>query len=302
MEVKAWSYEEIPEFTDEVEGAVWVDTTGDEPQVDYLPDVAYATYGDRTLRLQILKPRTRNNPTPRSLPCFVYVQGSAWRKQNIYHDIPQLARMAALGYVAALVEYRGSNEATFPCPIVDAHNAVRFLRFHAAEYGIDPSRIVLAGNSSGGHTAVYASFWQGEEENLYPGISAEVSCVIDYYGSVSVMADDSNPTTVDHNLPTSPEGLEMGGVNLRERPDLMRLLSVECNIDEATPVPPVLILHGTKDRTVNTTCSVALYQRLRAYGKETELYLLRGADHGNAEFWTDEVNTIVDRFIRRHFA
>lgn len=138
MEVKAWSYEEIPEFTDEVEGAVWLDTTGDEPQVDYLPDVAYATYGDRTLRLQILKPRTRNNPTPRSLPCFVYVQGSAWRKQNIYHDIPQLARMAALGYVAALVEYRGSDEATFPCPIVDARNAVRFLRSHASNMASTP--------------------------------------------------------------------------------------------------------------------------------------------------------------------
>ena len=161
---------------------------------------------------------------------------------------------------------------------------------------------MLAGNSSGGHTAVYASFWQGEEENLYPGVSADVSCVVDYYGSVSVMADDSNPTTVDHNLPTSPEGMEMGGVNLRERPDLMRLLSVEYNIEEDTPVPPVLILHGTKDRTVNTTCSVALYRRLRECGKETQLYLLRGADHGNAEFWTDEVNAIVDAFIRRHFA
>ena len=95
---------------------------------------------------------------------------------------------------------------------------------------------------------------------------------------------------------------DMGGVNLRERPDLMRLLSVECNVDEDTPVPPVLILHGTKDRTVNTTCSVALYRRLRECGKETELYLLHGADHGNAEFWTDEVNAIVDTFIRRHFA
>ena len=280
MEVKAWSYEGLPEFTDEVEGAVWLDTTGDEPQVDYLPDVDYATYGDRTLRLQILKPRTRNHPTPTGLPCFVYVQGSAWRKQNIYQDVPQLARMAALGYVAALVEYRGSDEATFPCPIVDARNAVRYLRANAAMYGIDPDRMVLAGNSSGGHTAVYASMWQGEEENLYPGVSAEVSCVVDYYGSVSVMADDSNPTTIDHCLPTSPEGMEMGGVNLRERPDLMRLLSVECNVDEDTPVPPVLILHGEMDTLVDVHGSEEFKRQADECGANVTLVELPYSNHG----------------------
>lgn len=300
MEVEDWSYEDIPEFAEDVEGAIWLDTTGDEVQVDYLPNVVYAQYGDLARHLQILKPRTRNNRTPTGLPCVVYVQGSAWRHQNVYRDLPQLAKLAERGYVVAVVEYRGSDVATFPCPIVDARNAVRYMRANAAEYGIDPARIALTGNSSGGHTAVYASFWQGEEENLYPGVSAQVSCVVDYYGSVSVIADDSNPSTIDHNLPTSPEGMEMGGVNLRERPDLMRLLSIEHNVNEDTPIPPTLILHGTKDRIVNTTCSVKLYRHLRECGKEVQLYLLRGADHGEAEFWTPQAVDIVDGFIRAH--
>ncbi len=98
------------------------------------------------------------------------------------------------------------------------------------------------------------------ESNLYPGISASVKGILNYYGSVSVMLEDSNPTTINHHMPDSPEGMEMGGVNLKERPDLCRKLSVECNITENTDLPPVLIFHGTKDRIVNTRQSVNLYK------------------------------------------
>lgn len=103
MEVKDWSYEDFPEFAEDVEDATWLDTTGDEVQVDYLPNVEYAHHGDLTLYLQVLKPRTRNNPTP-ILPCVVYVQGSAWRRQDVYRDLPQLAKLAERGYVVALAQ------------------------------------------------------------------------------------------------------------------------------------------------------------------------------------------------------
>ena len=91
----------------------------------------------------------------------------------------------------------------------------------------------------------------------------------------------------------------MGGVNLKERPDLCQKLSVECNITEDSDLPPVLIFHGTKDRIVNTRQSVNLYRRLKETGKEAYLYLIRGADHGGAEFWTEEVCGIADRFIKK---
>ena len=93
----------------------------------------------------------------------------------------------------------------------------------------------------------------------------------------------------------------MGGVNLREHPELCERLSVECNITEQTQIAPVLIFHGTKDRMVNTSQSVDLYRQLKKAGKQAQLYLVQGADHGGSEFWTEEVMTIVDDFIQNCF-
>lgn len=302
MEVKQWTYEEFPELEEAVEGAVYLDTTGDEIEISYIPDVEYANIDGVPLHLQILVPTSRNQPKQQGLPCVVFVQGSAWMEQNVHFKVPTVGKLVERGYVVAIVQYRHSGIAPFPAQAIDARNAVRFLRVNAEEYGIDPEKIIMSGDSSGGHTAVFAGIRHDDEtkDNLFPGVSGEASCIVNYYGAVTVMLPDSNPTTVNHHLPDSPEGMEMGGVNLRERPDLCRAMSAECNIDENTEIAPMLILHGTKDMLVNARQSVVLYRHLKAMGKEAELYLLRGANHGYGEFWTEKVIDIVDEFIRRH--
>ena len=310
MEVKNWSYEEFPDFTAVPEGAGVIETTGKEMGVHYYRDVEYAQVNGTPLHLQILIPACRNSgfvpfakEQPFRLPCFVFVQGSAWFQQYVYAQLMQLSRLALRGYVCAVVEYRHSGIAPFPARARDARNAVRFLRKNAGQYGIDPDRMILGGDSSGGHTAMWGGLLRDDEtgDNLFPGVSARVCGLVDYYGSTSVMAPDSNPCTVNHCLPDSPEGQVMGGRDLLKHPELARQLSVECNIDEDTPLPPVLIFHGTKDRTVNCEGSAILYERLKATGHPAQLYLLRGADHGGAEFWTDQVLDIVDRFCRDCF-
>lgn len=303
MDIKKWSYDAFPAFAEPVDGAVWLDTTGDETGVLHTRQhVEYVREGGTALHLELLTPFTRNSPSA-VYPCIVFIPGSAWMKQNVPLVLPQLALLAERGYVVAAVEYRHSGIAAYPAQIIDARNAVRYLRLHARELRIDPERMLLAGDSSGGHTAVFAALRHNDdtEENRFPGVSAEVSGVVDYYGSVSVLRDDDNPSTINHKLPDSPEGMVMGGANLRERPELRRELSVRCHITEETTVAPMLILHGTKDRLVNTRQSVELYRTLRAAGKKAELYLLRGADHGGAEFWTAQVLDIVDAFARQCF-
>lgn len=300
MKVKNWSYEEYPEFSyDKADGTIPSD--GNEMGVQYIPDVVYAKYENISLTLQILIPYNRNTPIgSKSYPCIVYVQGSAWKKQDVYGSIPLVSKLAERGYVCAIVQYRDSSIASFPAPVIDAENAVRFLKIHASEYNINKDEIIMAGSSSGGHTAVYTGILNTDEteDNLYPGISSKTKGIIDYYGSVSVMADDANPSTLDHCLPTSPEGLEMGGVNLREHEDLRRKLSCECNITKETDIPPVLIVHGTKDRTVNPSGSKSLYEKLKKTGHEAYFYLIKGADHGRAEFFKKEVLDLDERFIR----
>ena len=309
MELKAWEYDEFPAFDEEVADATWLDTTGDEIGVMYVPNVEYECVDGISRVLQILIPTSRNAKAPRSdraasrtYPCIVYVQGSAWMTQNVYANLPCIARLAALGYVVAIVQYRESSITSFPTPVQDARNAIRFMRTHAAEYAVDPTRMAVMGDSSGGHTAVYAGIMHDDDTsaNLFPGTSAEVSCIVNLYGSTDLTFDDSNPSTPNHNLPDSPEGMEMGGINLREDAAARELLTVRCNIDNDTQIAPVLSFHGTMDRTVNTRCSVLLHQRLQETGHESTLYLLRGADHGGPEFWTPEVLGIVDAFVRAH--
>lgn len=311
MEVKAWTYEELPEFEGCPEGAHIIATTGDEPGVMYLHDVEYAKPDGHPLHLQILIPECRNKRVAAEkklpaepLPCYVFVQGSAWMPQYVYGNVTSLAKLALRGYVCAIVEYRHSGLAAFPAQIKDARNAIRFLRSNADKFGIDPEKVVLAGDSSGGHTAMWGGMLHDDdsEDNLFPGVSAEPCGVVSYYGSSSVMAPDSNPIQVLHCLPDSPEGRVMGGKNLLEHPELARALSVECNIDENTVMPPVLMFHGTKDRVVNCTCSAVIYEQLKKTGHPADLYLIKGADHGGPEFWTDEVLDLVDAFCKKCFS
>ena len=320
MEVKEWTYEEFPEFTEKIDGVGIIETTGDELGVRYLHDIEYAHLNGVSLHIQLLTPYTRKQPryplvpgmstAPNTqikseslLPCIVFIQGSAWMKQNVYMQLPMMANLAKKGYIVACVEYRDSGIAQFPAQAIDAGNAIRFLKLHANEFFIDQERMIVAGDSSGGHTAMFVGIRKNDEtdENLYPGISSSVKGIINYYGSVSVMMEDGNPSTINHHLPDSPEGMVMGGVNLRERPDLCKQLSVECNITQDTEIAPVLIFHGTKDRIVNTRQSITLYNKLKETGKQVELYLIRGGDHGGPEFWTDEVIHIIHKFIQNCF-
>ncbi len=298
MEVKEWTYEEFPEFTEEVEGARTISTTGDEMGVTYIPNVEYANIDGVKLHLQILLPFTRNQPEM-VCPCVVFVQGSAWMPQDVYAQLPRISKLAELGYVVAVVEYRHSGIAPFPAQIADAKNAIRFLRSNAETYHINPENIIVSGDSSGGHTAMFAGFSGSEEtDNLFPGISASVKGIVNFYGSTSVMAEDSNPIQILHCQPDSPEGMVMGHVDLRKHPELKRKLSVECNITEDTEIPPTLIFHGTKDRVVNCQGSVILYRQMKKCGKDVTLYFIKGADHGGPEFWTPEVLAVMDSFIQ----
>lgn len=309
MELKQWEYDEFPEYADKDVDATWLPTTGDEVGVSYVPNVEYECVHGISRVLQILAPTTRKERIASAekqetgaRPCVVYVQGSAWMTQNVYFNLPCIARLAQMGYVVAVVQYRESGVGVFPDPVRDARNAIRFMRVHAAEYGVDPARMAVMGDSSGGHTATYAGILHDDDTpyNLFPGTSAEVSCIVNYYGSTDFTFEDANPSTPEHNTPTSPEGRIMGGIDLNEDRAARETLTVKCNVDEHTQMPPILIFHGTKDRTVNTRCSVELHKHLQKTGHDSTLCLLRGADHGGPEFWTPEVLGIVDEFICKH--
>jgi acetyl esterase/lipase len=301
MEVKAWSYEELPEYEGCPDGAERLSTTGDEIGLHYFHDVEYAVVDGVHLHLQIVQPITRNEPF-RKYPCVVYVQGSAWMEQDVYAEMVSVSELAKRGYVLAIVQYRHSGQAQFPAQIQDMKNAIRFLKIHAEQYRINPQEVILAGCSSGGHTAMFNSIiddYDEQDMNLFPygDLNAKVRGILDYYGSVSLMMEDGNPTTLNHKLPYSPEGM-LFKANLREHPELAKLGTVVTHITPELEIPPVCIFHGTKDLIVNTKQSVELYEKLKEAGKDVRLYLIEGASHGGGEFWTKEAVDKADEFIQ----
>ena len=116
-------------------------------------DVVYQTLpGYRPQIVDIYVPST---PGPH--PLILYIHGGGWigghtRHSGALADFPKvLAALAAEGFTVASLEYRLSGEARFPAQLQDANAALRFLRSHAAEYHIDPTRVGLWGGSAGGH-------------------------------------------------------------------------------------------------------------------------------------------------------
>ncbi|MCD7894539.1 MAG: alpha/beta hydrolase [Erysipelotrichaceae bacterium] len=297
IEVKDYTYETIPEYTDKVEGAKEIMMNGDEVSVDYIPDVVYDHKDDNDLHLQILVPKLYNQS--KTYPCICYVQGSAWKKQNCYRELVNLGKLAVKGYVIAVVEYRHSEIAHFPAQIIDAKNAIRFMKAHCDDYSINKDDMIIMGNSSGGHvssivgmTAKTDKFDEPiNDENCY------VKGIINQYGAVEVTLEDGFPTTPDHQLPTSPEGMLMG-YNIRENKEKAEIANAKTYVNENFDAP-ILIMHGTKDTLVFCQQSVNLYQALKEAHKDVELYFIRHADHGGPVFFKDEVLDVIDEFIQR---
>ncbi len=290
--------ETMPDYTDVVEGAKELPCTGREPGLFYTPNVVYSAKDGLGLRLQLLSPAAFFDGPDKKYPCVVYVQGSGWYEQNCYFALPLLGRLAERGYVCAMVEYRHAGIAHFPAQIADGKNAIRFLRKNAERFHIDPESMIIMGDSSGGHTSAMIGLTcrTGQCDDPDSDVSCNVKGCIDLYGAVDVTMDCGFPGTMNHQKADSPEGRLMG-YDISE--NMERAKEGVAKTYAANDAPPTLILHGTKDRTVFCQESVDLYEALKAAGKDTELYLIRGADHGGPAFWTPQVIDIYDGFIQR---
>jgi len=269
-----------------------------QPQLTYINDVKYINRDSIDLHLQIISQRSE-----KPLPCIVYIQGSAWMKQNVYSNLPQLINFARRGYIIVSVEYRPSDVAPFPAQVQDARTAIRFVRKNAARYNIDPDNINIWGDSSGGHTAVLCGITSGLPEfstDDYIEYSDAVNSIIDFYGPTDVSKMSQFPSVMDHIKPTSPEGKFLGGVDVLQNVDKAEKASPMTYISKGRRIPPILIAHGSVDVLVPFNQSDILAIKLEETGKTFEFYNLKGADHGSPEFWTKEMFDIVDAFVRRH--
>ena len=149
----------------------------------------------------------------------------------------------------ASLDYRLSGEARFPAPLEDVAAGLGWLRTHAEHLGIDPTRIVLWGESAGGHLAALLGLTD-------PGVRA----VVDWYGpadltTVAADAAAGGISAVDPGAPDSREALLLG-VAPSSDPERARAASPVTHVH--ADAPPFLLLHGTADRLVPTRQSERL--------------------------------------------
>lgn len=287
--------EELPEG---VKTVSFHDTYGDP--IDMRPDVVYAERSGEKQQLQILMPDTFGHD--QRFPLVVFVQGSAFHRQHVFQHLSQMIRLVEHGYVVAMVEYRPSEIAPFPAQTEDAKTAVRFMRMHAQEYHVDPDHVAMFGDSSGGHTVLMAGITADHEldTDLYKEYSPAVNCIVDWYGPTDIAAMNEYPSTQDHVQPDSPEGFLIGRKNVVENPDAADPTVIMNHLSKDRKIPPILIMHGSRDHLVNFNQSCRLYEKLKELGKSVEMYKLAGAYHAFNGFNCDEALQIVLDFLKKN--
>jgi acetyl esterase/lipase len=257
----------------------------------------------RDLALDILAPAA-----PGNYPLVVYVPGGGFVIAPKEGGLNLRTYVAENKFVVASVQYRTAMDgATFRDGISDVKSAIRYLRAHAKDYGIDPTHVAVWGESAGGYLAAMVGVTNGVKafesgDNLDQ--SSSVQAAIDKFGTSDTanVAEDFNPEMAAFAGPGSPVAHYMAE-NGTPFPPASNPLTY---IDKADP--PFLIFHGSDDRIVSPSQTLRLHNALRAAGVSSTRYVLDGAGHGDLAFagnptaglpWSSkEAATIIVRFLR----
>lgn len=246
-------------------------------------DMEYAKAGEKSLKLDLYLPKA----SAERPPLVVWIHGGAWRagsKENM-----PLGWLLEHGYALASINYRLSQEATFPAQIQDSKAAIRWLRAHAAEYGYNADRIGVSGASAGGHLVAMLGTAGGVKElegevggNL--DRSSDVQAVVNFFGPTNLISMCSQPSRMNHAAPDSPESRLIGGAVL-EHKDKAAAASPVTYVTANDP--PFMTIHGDEDPLVPVQQGQELHAALKAAGVKSHMDIIEGGGHGGAGFHDD---------------
>ena len=235
------------------------------PDVERLANISYGDAGKRNM-LDVYCHRS----CPTGSPVLVYVHGGGYfsgRKSREARAL--LYRLASLGWVCISANYRLRPAATFPDHLVDLKKVIAWVRSHGAEYGADPSHVIVAGSSAGGHLAALAALTQGDPV-FQPGFEdadTSVSAAVVLYGWLRGYY--GNPV-----IPSSP-------------------------VDHVgQDAPPFFLAHGDHDTLAPVEDARRFVERLRLASSAPVVYAeLPGAQHGFDLFHSVRFDAVVDAIV-----
>jgi acetyl esterase/lipase len=232
-------------------------------------------------------------------PLIVYVHGGAFMMGDKSECGGALMWLRE-GYAIASINYRFSQHALFPAQIEDCKSAVRWLRTHAAAYGLDPDHIGAFGESAGGHLVALLGAAGGVKEfetgeNL--DVSSRVQAVCDWYGPTDFTVILNFPSAMNHAAPDSPEARLLGG-RLADNLDKARRASPITYVAKDTA--PFLIIHGDKDDQVPFNQSEIFTDALKKAGVPVTFYPIAGAGHGGPQYYTPATVAVMRDFFAKY--
>jgi acetyl esterase/lipase len=286
--------------------ALGVRGAGDEkPGFDRRVDIVYGRKHGMALTMDVLTPKSNANGA-----AIVWIVSGGWFSAHEAINPAFVEEFLKRGYTVFAVVHGSQPRFTIPEILKDMNRAVRFVRYHANEYHIDPDRIGVTGASAGGHLSLMQGTAgdTGDKSASDPVDRASsrvqvVGCFFppsDFlnYGKPGenalgrgILAGFKPPFDFQEQDPTTKV--------FRPITDEEKILEIGRRICPVNHVsaddPPTLIIHGDADQLVPIQQAELVLEKLKAAGVETKLVVKKGAAHG----WPDllkDLTVIADWF------
>lgn len=258
-------------------------------------DVNYAGDGKGYHNMDIYLPKEKKD----SYPVVIHTYGSAWSMNNYKGSADLNTICAALlkaGYAVVTPNHRSASDAIYPAQLHDLKAVLRFVRGNAAKYKFDTSFVAMSGFSSGGHLSSLVATTCGMTEGKSGSVTVDLVGTVGEFTSFGTCIDAlsmwSAPTDIYTMNPIKNfmgsgtyEGAFIGAEREGNK-DKWNVASSPYYVSEDDP--PVILFHGTSDKTVNIEQSEEMYDSLQRHGVESEFVRVSGGDHGSANMYTDE--------------
>lgn len=286
-----------------------VDVPVVQGRIDAISGVVYSQVFERGrsvrgLKMTLFVPRTKEKK-----PAVLYFPGGGFTSADHEKFLEMRYALACAGYVVAACEYRAVPN-KFPALLEDAKAAVRWMRAHASEFGVDANRIGLLGDSAGGYVVQMAGATNGEKNwdvGDFKEVSSDVQAVVSIYGisDLTTIGEGlgnenvhASAAVTEALLLNGPAFKDFAGASVNADPQKAKAASPIGHVDGTEP--PFLLMHGSGDKVVSPLQSKKMFEALQNKKVEAEYVLVRGAEHGDLPWYQSGVISRVVNFFDRH--
>ena len=275
-----------PAFAQLSPSAEWATHASNRYQI--FPNLTYATASNVELKLDIYKRRDTAGPQP----TVIYMHGGFWAAGAKEGATMNLMPWFEMGWNVVNVEYRLARVALAPAAVEDCLCALRFIGNQAKTYDIDTARIVVTGESAGGHLALSLGMipdTAGLDRQCAGAALPKVAAVINWFGITDVYDVIEGPHRAN-------AAMQWFG-SMPNREEIARRVSPMTYVRSG--LPPILTVHGDNDTTVPYPQAVQLHAALVKAGVTNQLLTIPGGRHGN---FTPAERTRIYTTIREFLA